>query len=214
MTKLMMRKITAIVLMFPLGLINLFSPQETSRESEMIIETETEVIEYYVRPSKASNIFFYLEKHIEEIQNVSEQIISTSWEPYSFIPLDYNLQREIYKLCEEYEIAYDLIMAVIKTESEFVTDAVGDNGNSIGLMQIQPKWWQELAAQNNLDINVPADNVHLGIIILTNALNDNAGDLDKALKQYNSGNPNTESETYINKVYANMQLILEGGFEQ
>lgn len=129
------------------------------------------------------------------------------WKPYDFIPLDYELQRYIHNLCEKYNISYILILAIIKTESEFDVNCIGDNGNSIGLMQIQPKWWQNIADQYNLNIWVPEDNVHLGILIITNLLNANNGDLDKALKQYNSGNPDFYSDRYINMVFENIKEI-------
>lgn len=127
---------------------------------------------------------------------------------YDFIPLDAELQTHIYELCAEYEIAYGLIISVIKTESEFQW-AIGDNGQAIGYMQIWPHWWQDTADTYGLDIYNPNDNVHLGIIILKQALADNGGDLDKALKQYNSGNPNSESNRYVNKVYENYEWFKE-----
>ena len=152
-----------------------------------------------------------IEEIIKETVKVPEIVTEEATEPifsgYDFIPLDEGLQVEIYSLCKKYEIAYELILSVIKTESNFQVDVIGDNGNSIGLMQIQPKWWQGLADTYALSIHEPIDNVHLGILILNQALNDNAGDLDKALKQYNSGNPNYAGNEYINKVFSNYEWI-------
>ena len=147
-------------------------------------------------------------------ETVSETIVEvTESEPqvfngYDFIPLDAELQAHIYELCAEHEIAYGLIISVIKTESEFQW-TTGDNGQAIGYMQIWPYWWQDTADSYGLHINEPIDNVHLGIIILTDALDDNGGDLNKALKQYNSGNPNSESNHYVDKVYQNYKWYEE-----
>ena len=156
-----------------------------------------------------------VEEIIKESVKVPEIVTEEATEPifsgYAFIPLDERLQVEIYSLCKKYEIAYELLLSVIKTESNFQVDVVGDNGNSIGLMQIQPKWWQGLADTYGLNIYEPIDNVHLGILILNKALNDNGGDLDKALKQYNSGNPNYAGNEYINKVFSNYEWILRKG---
>ena len=156
-----------------------------------------------------------VEEIIKETVKVPEIVTEVATEPifsgYDFIPLDEGLQVEIYSLCKKYEIAYELILSVIKTESNFQADVIGDNGNSIGLMQIQPKWWQGLADTYALSIHEPIDNVHLGILILNQALNDNGGDLDKALKQYNSGNPNYAGNEYINKVFSNYEWILRKG---
>lgn len=129
--------------------------------------------------------------------------------PYEYIPLSEELQREIYQISNDYEISYELILAVIKTESQFNVECIGDSGQAIGLCQIWPYWWGKLAAEKNLNIYDPADNVQLCVIILTNALDDNAGDLSKGLKQYNSGNPNYESNDYVNEVYENYTLILD-----
>ena len=130
------------------------------------------------------------------------------FEGYDFIPLDAELQNRIHELCVEYEIDYGLIISVIKTESEFQW-ITGDNGQAIGYMQIWPYWWQGTADLYGLDINKPIDNVHLGIIILTDALDDNGGDLSKALKQYNSGNPNSESNHYVDRIYKNYEWFEE-----
>ena len=146
-------------------------------------------------------------------EEAKEDYYKKPFVPYDFIPLDAELQVNIYTICKEYEIAYDLILAVIKTESDFQW-VTGDNGQAVGYMQIWPYWWQGTADKYGLDINNPADNVHLGIIILTDALDDNAGDLNKALKQYNSGNPNYPGNEYIEKVFANYEWILSKEGEQ
>lgn len=128
-----------------------------------------------------------------------------SFEAYSFIPLSADLQMSIYAACTDYEIAYDLILAVIKTESEFDAAAIGDSGNAYGLMQIQPRWWDWLAVEKRLtDYRTdPVQNAALGIAILSLLLDENAGDLDKALIAYNGG------ADYPAKVYANYEWVAE-----
>jgi hypothetical protein len=162
-------------------------------------ETETPTVEEIIKETvKVPEIVTE-----EAIEVPTEAVFSG----YDFIPLDEGLQVQIQSLCEQYEIAYNLVLSVIKTESEFQVDVIGDNGDAIGLMQIQPKWWKGLADDNGLDIYEPIDNVHLGILILNKALDDNAGDLNKALKQYNSGNPNYAGNEYVEKVFNNYKEI-------
>lgn len=174
------------------------------------LQEETETTLYMEEIESISQTTVY----VDETETVSETIVEvTESEPqvfngYDFIPLDAELQAHIYELCAEYDIAYGLIVSVIKTESEFQW-TTGDNGQAIGYMQIWPYWWQDTADVYGLDIYNPADNVHLGIIILTDALDDNGGDLNKALKQYNSGNPNSESNHYVDKVYQNYKWYEE-----
>ena len=177
-----------------------------SKEAQEQNETETTLYK------EETELIYQPTAYVDE--TASETIVEvTKSEPqvfngYDFIPLDAELQAHIYKLCAEYEIAYGLIISVIKTESDFQW-VTGDNGQAIGYMQIWPYWWQDTADKYGLDINNPADNVQLGIIILTDALDDNAGDLNKALKQYNSGNPNSESNHYVDKVYKNYEWFKE-----
>lgn len=142
-----------------------------------------------------------------EIITAEQETTKATFSGYDFIPLSAELQVNIFTICEKYEIAYDLILSVIKTESEFQW-LIGDNGNSIGYMQIQPQWWQCLADAAGLNIHDPLDNVQIGTIILTDLLNANLGDLDKALKQYNSGDPNYQGNEYVEKVFENYQWIL------
>lgn len=117
------------------------------------------------------------------------------------IPLSPELQNSVRELADKYELSYELVLAVIMTESSGRADTVGDGGASIGLMQIQPKWYGELIAKTGLSVDKPVENVELGIRILCGFMDENDGSLDKALKQYNSGNPDFPDNRYIEKVY-------------
>ena len=117
------------------------------------------------------------------------------------IPLSAELQQDIRELAERYEVSYELVLAVIMTESSGKADAVGDGGASVGLMQIQPKWYGDLITDTGLSVDKPIENVELGIRILLGFIEENNGSLDRALKQYNSGNPDYEGNEYIERVY-------------
>lgn len=139
------------------------------------------------------------------VESTTQEYITEaeSFEVYSFIPLSDDLQASIYIACAKYEIAYDLILAMIKTESEFDTAAIGDSGHAYGLMQIQPRWWDWLAVEKGLsDYRTDAaQNAELGIAILSFLMTENGGDLNKALIAYNGG------VDYPAKVYANYDWI-------
>lgn len=117
------------------------------------------------------------------------------------IPLSAELQQDIRELAERYEVSFELVLAVIMTESSGKADAVGDGGASIGLMQIQPKWYEKLISETGLSVDKPIENVELGIRILLEFIRENSGSLDRALKQYNSGNPEYQGNEYIEQVY-------------
>lgn len=82
----------------------------------------------------------------------------------------------------------NIVKAIIVEESGGDPNAVGDNGESIGLMQIQPKHhkkrMEELGIVSLFD---PQENVILGCSILSD-LYDKYGNYEDALSVYNSGN--------------------------
>lgn len=122
-------------------------------------------------------------------------------QPIYDIPLSAELQQGIRELANRYEVSFELVLAVIMTESSGKVDTIGDGGASVGLMQIQPKWYGELITDTGLSVDKPIENVELGIRILLGFIEENNGSLDRALKQYNSGNPDYESNVYIDQVY-------------
>lgn len=81
-----------------------------------------------------------------------------------------------------------IVKAIIMEESGGNPNAIGDNGESIGLMQIQPKHhkkrMEELGIVSLFD---PQENVILGCSILSD-LYDKYGNYEDALSVYNSGN--------------------------
>ena len=82
----------------------------------------------------------------------------------------------------------NIVKAIIQEESGGNPNAIGDNGESIGLMQIQPKHhkkrMEELGIVSLFD---PQENVILGCSILSD-LYDKYGNYEDALSVYNSGN--------------------------
>lgn len=117
---------------------------------------------------------------------------------YFDVPLDQGIQKYIFMMCSECD-SCDLdpavITAIIWKESEFNAGAIGDNGNSLGLMQVQPRWHSErmekLSATDLLD---PYQNIRVGIDYLVElySIND---DTEWVLMAYNGG------PTYANNLY-------------
>ena len=144
-----------------------------------------------------------------------ETEIETAPEPLYDIPLDAALQHGIKELCNRYEISFELILAVIMTESSGNAEVIGDGGASAGLMQVQARWWQWLADENGLDLNEPLDNVECGILIVLLLLEENDGQMDKALTAYNCGNPDNEENMYFETVLSWLDKLeeLERGAE-
>lgn len=139
----------------------------------------------------------------EKLLKVAEVAAVKSVEPepeptlYFNVPLDRALQDHIFAVCESYGIDPAIIIAMIQKESYFNPSNVGDGGNSLGLMQIQPRWHQNRA--NNLgcpDLMNPYHNITVGVDLFADHLKQK-GSLEWALMAYNGG------PTYANRMVAN-----------
>ena len=128
---------------------------------------------------------------IQESVVVEEPVSSVSVSPevleFYDVPLEDSLQSFIFGRCERYGIDPAIVFAMIEVESKFDRDAIGDRGNSLGLMQIQPKWHEErmerLGCDDLLD---PYQNVEVGIDYLSELVGMGRG-LEWALMAYNGG---------------------------
>lgn len=104
------------------------------------------------------------------------------------IPLDFKFQTYINDVCKSYEIAPEIVFAMIAKESNYNAEEIGDNGESYGLMQVQEQWHEdrmdELEVNNLLD---PYQNVLVGVDYLAELLGYYDGSIEKALTAYNAG---------------------------
>lgn len=118
--------------------------------------------------------------------SVTEQV------PLYDVPLSVDLQEHIKWLCDDYGVDMPLVLAIIGQESNYRPDAVGDNGNSLGLMQIQPRWHQgrmdDLGVTDLLD---SYQNVTVGIDLLAELVGKNKG-TEWALMAYNGGHDHAD----------------------
>ena len=120
------------------------------------------------------------------------------------IPLEESVQKEIATLCEGAGIEPEIVYAMMWRESRFQPDAVGDNGQSFGLMQIMQKWHVErmerLGVDNLLD---PVQNATVGIDLMAELLEKYGGSLEMALTAYNCGTGGAYKNFFQYGVYAN-----------
>ena len=137
------------------------------------------------------------------IQICEENRVAASVEPsrvYFDVPLDKDLQNHIMDICEERNIDPRVAFAMIKCESGFRAEATGDSGNSLGLMQIQPRWhyarMERLGCDNLLD---PYQNVTVGLDLFGDLLK-HYGNVEHALMAYNGGG------SYANEMIAAGQI--------
>lgn len=103
---------------------------------------------------------------------------------------DVELGEFIFHTATEYGVKPEIVMAIIEKESGWNTNAAGDSGRSLGLMQIQPKWHQwrmdEIFGAGNGDWFNPYHNVAVGCHLLRD-LYDTGLSEEWVLMAYNGG---------------------------
>ena len=113
-------------------------------------------------------------------------------------------------LCDEYGVDYEMVKAVIQTESSWDHKAVSKSG-AIGLMQILPSTaWDEFKTPKE-DLFDPYVNVTVGIKYLSH-LNQHFDDMDATLTAYSHGPTVTKKYSsryikynfYVKRVYGNL----------
>ena len=158
-------------------------------------------------------------EHIPFVEEPSEieEVPELTYTEYFDVPMSEDLQNHIFELCENRGIDPEIVIAIISKESNFCSSAVGDSGNSLGLMQIQPYWhserMEELGCTDLLD---PFQNVTVGIDILGDLI-DSSGSIEWALMAYNGGAGYANEKVsqgvisdYASSVLYNAELFLEG----
>jgi len=122
---------------------------------------------------------------------------------------DFELANELYNYikyyAKEYGVEEELVVSVIKVESNYDVVAVSPVG-AIGLMQLMPKTAEYLG----VEADYISENIKGGVKYLKECLSKNGGDIALALAAYNAGlgavkkyssiPPYRETQKYIEKV--------------
>ena len=141
-----------------------------------------------------------------EYSEISDNIIEVEPEPEIDIypvNLDADLQRYIIETCEEYMINPSIIIAMCFYESSFNADAIGDNGECMGLMGISPRWcWPEMEKLNCPDMRDPYQNVTVGIDIFAQKLAKYDWNTEMALMSYNAGDAGAHRLWFDKGIYS------------
>lgn len=97
------------------------------------------------------------------------------------------MQVYTYIVCQNYGVDYEIVFALIERESWCKWEAVGDDGNSIGYMQIQERWHKDRMERLNVkDLTNPFGNVCVGVDYLAE-LYEKTGNWMDTLAAYNYG---------------------------
>lgn len=96
------------------------------------------------------------------------------------------VQVYLWSLCQERDLDYYIVVALIERESSYRWDAYRAGDNSVGYMQIIEKYHKERIAEECADISSPYGNIRVGVSFLSE-LYERYGNWDKALMCYNMG---------------------------
>ncbi len=117
------------------------------------------------------------------------------------VPLEARLQEHISNECAKYEIDPLLVVAMIFRESAYKSDAIGDNGNSVGLMQIQERFHGDRMQKLNVsDLRDPFQNVTVGIDFLAEEIG-KYRTISEALTAYNAGDVGAYKSYFSKGIY-------------
>lgn len=151
------------------GIVKSSTPKEETPTCSVVVDESSTPVEDIAPTTEVSTV----------------KIVETT-KAYYDCPLTENLQDYIRRLCNDYGVPMSLIIAMIDTESSFVTDVISDT-NDYGLMQINEinhdEMYEEYGVTDFLD---PYDNVFCGITLISQ-LYERYQDLHKALMAYNLG---------------------------
>lgn len=104
-------------------------------------------------------------------------------------------------LCKQYDVPYALVLAMIERESGYVFDAVGDDENSIGYMQVYEKWHIDRMERLGVnDLKNPYQNVLVGIDYLAELI-EKYGTIQDALATYNYGAAGARKHLWNKGIY-------------
>lgn len=128
------------------------------------------------------------------------------------VPLNESLQVYIIDQAAAHGIDPAVIFGIIGKESQFKADALGDNGKSFGLMQIQARFHEErMERLECCDMLDPYQNVTVGIDFFAELLDKYDGNTEKALIAYNCGVAGANRSYFSKGIYSNKysQAVME-----
>ena len=157
-------------------------------------------------PSPAERFSDKPEEPAEVVEAVAEY---QEPRPLYDVPLSNEVQRYIFNVSDYYGIEPALILAVIERESSYNEAAIGDGGESYGLMQVQGRVWSVRMDELGVtDLLNPYENIAIGVDILAAHLEQGLG-VEWALMAYNGGVSYANKMTAEGKVSKYAQSVLE-----
>ena len=157
-------------------------------------------------PSPAERFSDKPEEPAEVVEAVAEY---QEPRPLYNVSLSAEVQRYIFNVADYYGLEPSLILAIIEKESSYNEAAIGDGGESYGLMQVQGRVWSVRMDELGVtDLMNPYENITIGVDILAAHLEQGLG-VEWALMAYNGGVSYANKMTAEGKVSKYAQSVLE-----
>ena len=177
--------IMAVLVFIPIAItkFNIAKTDESTEPVEIKVEVETEIATESLR--------------IASICECSNMVVRTpQFKGYDFIPLSTDEQMLIKGICDKYELAYELMMAIAKQESNYDMSAHNSVSDDWGMWQINVDTWDSTANEMGLydyrtDIS---HNAEMACYIVSYCLDMANGNLRVALNYYRTGTPHNKYE--------------------
>ena len=111
------------------------------------------------------------------------------------------MQIYTYIVCKNYGVRYELVIALIERESGYVFDKVGDDGHSMGYMQVYEDYHKDrMERLNCTDLMNPYQNILVGVDYLAELI-DKYGTQQDALTAYNYGQAGAYRHMWSKGIY-------------
>lgn len=189
--------IIIILCVFFINVINVEAPINVIEKH--IENNEALIIEKHIENN--NEIKTIVQKDLNKNENLKVNILDAKFKSFYDIPLNYEIQNYIFKLCKEYDLSISLVIAVMELESEgtFDNNLICYNTNGTydqGIMQLNSRyhdWFGQLISETEFDAGNVYHNIHAGIkylSILMSELDDNYYDdelIIRCLNSYNMG---------------------------
>lgn len=149
--------------------------------------------------------------YIEVISAACDEPIRERENPlFESVPLDDELKVYVIEKCADMGISPAVVFAMMYHESRYQADVIGDGGNSLGIMQVQPRWHGErMERLGCYDLLNPYECVTVALDYLAELLDRYDGDIMKALTAYNAGHYKGKITQYAKAVMSEAERICE-----
>lgn len=159
--------------------------RELEKAEAKLAQIAEPVIETYT-VSVAEQAMEDIEERYHEIENIEKEG-NKMGAPYDFISLDEDYQIYMEQRCADMEINFFFALSLMFSESSFNPNVIGDNGNSVGLFQINKCNWERMNDTYGLNVFEPYDNIDAGLFIIRELMDDYPDDVTAVVQCYKCG---------------------------